>query len=98
MAWISVRKQSDGPGGAAVYSLIETDKAAGVEPYYLRFLFAALRKSTSVEHFEALLPWNIDRSPVPSIERPRPQSAILAHRPQQWALTFDASTVHDKNQ
>ncbi len=40
-----------------------TAKAAGIEPYsYLRHLFTALPKATSVEHFEALLPWNIDRS------------------------------------
>jgi hypothetical protein len=51
-------------------------EASGIEPYsYLRLLFTALPKATSVEHFEALLPWNIDRSLVVSIERPRPQSS-----------------------
>jgi IS66 C-terminal element len=45
---------------AGLYSLIETAKAAAIEPYrYLRHLFTALPLATTVEHFEALLPWNV---------------------------------------
>ena len=55
---------SDSVGGAHasanLYTLIETAKANGVEPYrYLRQLFQALPTAQSVDDFEALLPWNI---------------------------------------
>jgi transposase len=46
---------------ANLYSLIETAKANGLEPYaYLRYLFEALPKAQTVEEIEALLPGNID--------------------------------------
>ena len=46
---------------ANLYSLIETAKANGLEPYaYLRVLFAELPKATTVEEIENLLPGNID--------------------------------------
>jgi hypothetical protein len=45
---------------ANLYSLIETAKANGLEPYaYLRHLFTELPKATTAEGFEALLPGNI---------------------------------------
>jgi len=55
---------SDTPKGARAsgifYSLIETAKANGVEPYaYLRHIFKALPYADSVEKIEALLPWNV---------------------------------------
>jgi transposase len=44
---------------AACYSLIETAKASGLEPYaYLRRVFAELPKATKLADVEALLPWN----------------------------------------
>jgi transposase len=46
---------------ANLYSLIETAKANGLEPYaYLRYLFTALPKADTVEVIEALLPGNVD--------------------------------------
>jgi len=46
---------------ANLYSLIETAKANGLEPYaYLRYLFTALPKAETVEMIEALLPGNVD--------------------------------------
>ena len=56
---------SDTPRGAsasaALYSLIETAKASGLEPYaYLREVFAALPVATTPEQVHALLPWNIN--------------------------------------
>src|SRR5690554_6610806 len=56
---------SDTPRGAsasaALYSLIETAKANGLEPYaYLREVFAALPVATTSEQVQALLPWNIN--------------------------------------
>jgi transposase len=55
---------SDSVGGAQasanLYSLIETAKANGIEPYrYLRHVFQALPKATTVDDYEALLPWNV---------------------------------------
>lgn len=42
---------------ANLYSLIETAKANGIEPYaYLRSIFTDLPRATSVEQIEALLP------------------------------------------
>ena len=47
---------------ANLYSLIETAKANGLEPYaYLRQVFTELPKADTVEAIEALLPGNIDQ-------------------------------------
>lgn len=53
---------SDTPQGAnasaTIYSVIETAKANGVEPYaYLRKVFTDLPNAKTLEHIEALLPW-----------------------------------------
>jgi len=46
---------------ANLYSLIETAKANGIEPYaYLRHVFTELPKATCVEDYEALLPDRVD--------------------------------------
>ena len=46
---------------ANLYSLIETAKANGLEPYaYLRRVFTELPKAETVEAIETLLPGNID--------------------------------------
>ena len=51
---------------ANLYSLIETAKANGHEPYaYLRRVLTELPKATTVEHVEALLPWNITATELP---------------------------------
>lgn len=54
---------SDTPKGAhasaLIYSLIETAKANGQEPYaWLRHVLERLPQATTVEALEALLPWN----------------------------------------
>ncbi len=42
-----------------LYSLVETAKANGQEPYaYLRHILERLPQVNSVEGYEALLPWN----------------------------------------
>ena len=49
--------------GAAIYSLVETAKANGLEPYaYLRFLFETLPGVKSKPAIRALLPTHIDAS------------------------------------
>ncbi len=58
---------SDTPAGARAsathYSLIETAKANGLEPYeYIKQVLTALPYAESVEDIEALLPWNIKKT------------------------------------
>ena len=57
---------SDTPAGARAsaihYSLIETAKANGLEPYeYLKQVLTALPYAGTVDQVEALLPWNIKK-------------------------------------
>ena len=57
---------SDTPAGARAsaihYSLIETAKANGLEPYeYLKQVLTALPYADTVDQVEALLPWNIKK-------------------------------------
>jgi transposase len=51
------------PGAVAsanLYSLVETAKANAIEPHaYLSHLFDQLPRATTVQDFEALLPWNV---------------------------------------
>ena len=48
---------------ANLYSLIETAKANGLEPYaYLRYLFTELPKAETVDAIEALLPGKLDNN------------------------------------
>jgi transposase len=57
---------SDTPQGATasalIYSVIESAKANNLEPYsYLRHVLKELPAAASVEAFEQLLPWRVDR-------------------------------------
>jgi len=48
---------------AAIYSLIETAKANGHDPYwYLKYLFEHLPEAMTTEEFETLLPHNVDKN------------------------------------
>ncbi len=59
-AWLFSDTQAGARASALIYSLIETAKANNVEPYlWLRHVLRALPTATTVEHFEALLPWNL---------------------------------------
>ena len=56
---------ADTPGGAhasaVVYSLVETAKANGREPYtWLRKVLRELPHAKTADEYEALLPWNLD--------------------------------------
>lgn len=56
--WLFSNSVAGVKASASLYSLIETAKANGVEPYqYLRHVFTELPKATTVENIEALLPW-----------------------------------------
>ncbi len=59
--WLFADTPKGARASATLYSLIETAKANGVEPYeYFRVMLARLPYAESVEDIEALLPWNID--------------------------------------
>ena len=50
---------------ANLYSLIETAKANGLEPYaYLRYLFTKLPRAETVDDIEALLPGHLDADQI----------------------------------
>jgi hypothetical protein len=58
--WLFSDTVAGAVASANLYSLVETAKANGVEPHaYLSLVFARLPTATAVEHFEALLPWNV---------------------------------------
>ena len=58
--WMFSDSQSGAKASAMYYSIIETAKACGLEPFmYLRALFTQLPSCKTVEDYELLLPWNI---------------------------------------
>ena len=62
-AWLFSATVEGAKASASLYSLVETAKANGLEPYaYLRHLFTELPKAQTVEAIEALLPWHVDRN------------------------------------
>jgi transposase len=61
-SWLFSATVEGAHASANLYSLVETAKANGLEPYaYLRQLFTELPKAGVVEDIEALLPWNVPR-------------------------------------
>ena len=58
--WMFSDSQSGAKASAMYYSMIETAKANGLEPYaYLWALLTQLPSCKTVEDYELLLPWNI---------------------------------------
>ena len=63
--WIFSHSVRGVKASANLYSLIETAKANGLEPYaYLRHLFAELPKAETVDGIEALLPGNLKKDQI----------------------------------
>jgi hypothetical protein len=57
-AWLFADSVSGAKASAMLYSLVETAKANGLEPYaYLRRLFERLPHANTVADYEALLPF-----------------------------------------
>ncbi|WP_445671923.1 IS66 family transposase [Pseudomonas inefficax] len=57
--WLFSATPNGATASAHLYSLVETAKANGREPYaWLRHVLERLPQAVSVEDFEALLPWN----------------------------------------
>jgi transposase len=67
-AWLFSDTPAGAEASARLYSLIETAKACGREPYaYLAHVFAELPKATTLAEIEALLPWNVPRPATRSV-------------------------------
>lgn len=68
-AWLFSDTPAGAHASAVIYSLVETAKANGVEPYaWLRRVLRELPAAKTVEDVEALLPWNLrlpEISPTP---------------------------------
>ena len=63
--WLFSNSVAGVTSSANLYSLIETAKAHGLEPYaYLREVFTKLPGAATVEDIEALLPGNIDAKQI----------------------------------
>ena len=60
--WLFAGTPQGAEASAMLFSLIETARANNCEPYsYLRHIFARLPNAQSLEDYEALLPWNINK-------------------------------------
>ncbi len=63
--WLFSDTPKGAQGSATCYSLIETAKANGLEPYdYLHHVLQHIAEADTVEKLEALLPWNIKKVPM----------------------------------
>jgi len=61
--WLFCDTQKGAHASAALYSLVETAKANGLNPYtYLKFIFEKLPTAQTVDDFEDLLPWNVNKA------------------------------------
>lgn len=61
--WLFAGSPAGAKASATLYSLVETAKANGIEPYrYLRFLFERLPYATTPEDYRKLTPPHLDRS------------------------------------
>ncbi|WP_321894046.1 IS66 family transposase [Paraburkholderia tropica] len=63
--WLFADTISGAQASANLYSLVETCKANGIEPYrYLVWLFAKLPLAATVDDYAALLPWSTPQMPL----------------------------------
>jgi transposase len=61
--WLFSYTPEGAEASSCLYSLIETAKANGLEPYwYLKYLFENLPEAMTMDEFESLMPQNIDKN------------------------------------
>ena len=66
-AWLFSDSAAGAHASALIYSLIETAKACGLEPYtWLRRVIRSLPLTKTVDEVEALLPWNLHKHDLAS--------------------------------
>ena len=62
-AWLFSDTPAGAHASAVIYSLVETAKGCGLEPYaWLLHVLNRLPTAQTVEDYEKLLPWNVHRS------------------------------------
>ena len=62
-AWLFSNNVEGAQAGATIFSLIETCKHHGIEPYdYFRHVLNVLPTCTTLDDYEKLLPFNIDKT------------------------------------
>jgi transposase len=62
-AWMFCDTQGGARASANLYSLVLSARANGIEPLeYLTHIYTQIPAATTVEQFEALLPWNVKES------------------------------------
>ena len=65
--WLFADTPAGAHASAVIYSLIETARANGLEPYtWLRRVMRELPAAQCVEAVDALLPWNLHRQDLAS--------------------------------
>jgi transposase len=63
--WLFSDTVQGAKASAAIYSLIETAKSNGLEPYwYLKYLFRHLPEAMTNDDFQALLPYNVKQEKI----------------------------------
>jgi transposase len=68
--WLFAGSPAGAQASATLYSLVETAKANGLEPYrYLRFLFERLPYATTPEDYRKLTPLHLDRNEFAAASR-----------------------------
>lgn len=61
--WLFADSVAGAHAASNIHSIIETCKANNVEPYdYLRYVLQAIQQCQNLKDYEALLPYNIDKS------------------------------------
>lgn len=66
-AWLFSDTPAGAHASALIYSLIETAKANGLEPFtWLRQALRRLPEASSVHDYDALLPWNLHATDLTS--------------------------------
>ena len=61
-AWLFSDTPRGADASAKLYSIVETAKACGLEPYaYLKLIFEKLPQANTLADIEALLPWAIPK-------------------------------------
>ena len=70
-AWLFADTPKGAHASAACYSLVETAKANGLEPYaYLKYVLDHIGSADTLDQLEALLPWNVPKAqlePSPNV-------------------------------
>lgn len=66
--WLFMGSVNGANAGATIYSLIETSKANGINPYsYLKYILEKLPYCDTDEERKKLLPWNVDVNDIAKV-------------------------------